>query len=237
MQGLRHLALAMPQAGIAPLATLRRLTYLRLLPRHRREPPPLTAFPAPAVMTASFGVLCGHYALQRVCWAARERAQVRGPCAAPSGAAVALRNAASAAHTMAVSIALATAPVAAAVGVRLLHAQVRKARWVKGTGIIDRIGPEPQTAQRQTLLPISRLTSLEWLDLRSCDENSASEWALLLGPLRRLRRLDVRDTNFKDGTALQGKPKLRALLVAGSRVSSTKLLREQGQLPADASVR
>lgn len=53
------------------------------------------------------------------------------------------------------------------------------------------------------------MTQLEWLEVKSSTMPSPEEWSAALRPLTRLRRLDVRNTEFRDPLALQARAPAR----------------------------
>lgn len=69
------------------------------------------------------------------------------------------------------------------------------------------------TAVSQTLFPpvldagrlsdLCHMTQLEWLEVKSSTMPTPEEWSAALRPLTCLRRLDVRNTSFRDPLALQ----------------------------------
>ena len=71
------------------------------------------------------------------------------------------------------------------------------------------------SAVTQTLFPpaldagclsdLCLMTQLEWLEVKSSTMPTPEEWSAALRPLTRLRRLDVRNTAFRDPAALQAR--------------------------------
>ena len=213
MQSLQHLALAMPEDGIAPLAALAALTYLRL---KWRKPAAEGAWNVSGVAfaaAASTNVLAVYF------FAARADAQQgRGGTVASAPRA----SLASAAAATATALAVAAAPC-------LLAAAVRRSMDARSRALAAAAAPP--------LAALAALTRLEWLELKGSTAVPSGAWRAALAPLVRLRRLDVRGTTFADGGALRSKPRLRVLLATPSRRVSEASLRRQGELAGDVRVR
>lgn len=61
----------------------------------------------------------------------------------------------------------------------------------------------PPALDAGRLTDLCHMTQLEWLEVKSSTMPTPEEWSAALRPLTRLRRLDVRNTSFRDPHALQ----------------------------------
>lgn len=215
VQALQHLALAMPEDGLAPLLRLTALTHLRLKYRLRTPPPPP---PVPRHKIAGHMYLTAtpllslHYLLQ--------------PRAAAFTSADIHAATAAAATVTATAMAAAAAPALVAATATALR------RWLAPPAE----GPPPPPLAPE-LLPLGHMTQLESLELNGCTAIGESDWPQLLRRLRRLSRLDVRGTSFKHGEALQGKRRLSVIQVGGTGIVDEGALRKAGKLSRSVRIR
>jgi hypothetical protein len=213
MQALQHLSIAMPECGIAPLAALTSLTFLRL----KWRKPETNEIPMrQGVVFCASGMsyaLMAHYAFTST---NATNTSIHGGYldAVLAGLKIGFW---SHAHAAAILVGASAAP--------LLVATTRALRVPR------------QPRQAPPLAALAALTRLEWLELKGSSAVPAAAWRSVLAPLRRLRRLDVRGTTFTNGCALRGKRKLRVLLVSPSYCVSEASLRQQGQLSDDVRIR